>query len=165
MELDATRREPNLNLSAQEFQWRRNTQRCLECAKTGHMIRECKNPKDCKGSYLLVERRKRTDKHLEKYAYKNPGNGSGKRQRGRRLGGVGKRRRLPVKDGLRSRPEQKPIILRNFYAAPNNTKLWENDKVHVMIKVNLHGKCENVSINAMIDSGATEDFIDKRICD
>ena len=25
MELDATRREPNLNLSAQEFSWRRNT--------------------------------------------------------------------------------------------------------------------------------------------
>ena len=34
-----------------------------------------------------------------------------------------------------------------------------------MIKVNLHGKYESVSINAMIDSGATEDFIDKRICD
>ena len=52
-----------------------------------------------------------------------------------------------------------------FYAALNNTKLWENDKDHVMIKVNFHGKYENVSINAMIDSGATEDFIDKRICD
>ena len=34
-----------------------------------------------------------------------------------------------------------------------------------MIKVNLHGKYERVNINAMIDSGATEDFIDKRICD
>ena len=122
-------------------------------------------PKRCKRSYLLVERRKRTDKHLEKYAYKNPGNGSGKRQRGRRLGGVGKRRRLPVKDGLRSWPERKPIIVRNFYAALNNTKLWENNKDHVMIKVNLQGKYENVSINAMINSGATEDFIDERICD
>ena len=38
MELDATRREPNLNLSAQEFRLRRNTTRCLKCAKTGHMI-------------------------------------------------------------------------------------------------------------------------------
>ena len=46
MELDATRRAPNLNLSAQEFRWRRNTKRCLKCAKTGHMIRECRNPKD-----------------------------------------------------------------------------------------------------------------------
>ena len=34
-----------------------------------------------------------------------------------------------------------------------------------MIKVNLHGKYESVNINAMIDSGATEDFIDERICD
>ena len=46
MELDATRREPNLNLSAQEFRWWRNTKWCLKCAKIGHMIRECKNPKD-----------------------------------------------------------------------------------------------------------------------
>ena len=34
-----------------------------------------------------------------------------------------------------------------------------------MIKVNLQGNYESISINAMIDSGATEDFIDKRICD
>ena len=34
-----------------------------------------------------------------------------------------------------------------------------------MIKVKLHSKYESVNINAMIDSGATEDFIDKRICD
>ena len=34
-----------------------------------------------------------------------------------------------------------------------------------MIKVNLEGKYESVNINAMIDSGATEDFVDKRICD
>ena len=34
-----------------------------------------------------------------------------------------------------------------------------------MIKVKLQGKYESVKINAMIDSGATEDFIDKRICD
>ena len=34
-----------------------------------------------------------------------------------------------------------------------------------MTKINLHGKYESVSINAMIDSGATEDFIDKGIYD
>ena len=34
-----------------------------------------------------------------------------------------------------------------------------------MIKVNLHSKYESVNINGMIDSGATEDFIDKGICD
>ena len=48
MELDAIRREPNLNLSAQEFRWRRNNKRYLKCAKTGHMIRECRNPKDAR---------------------------------------------------------------------------------------------------------------------
>ena len=46
MELDATRREPNLNLSAQQFRWRRNTKRCLKCARIGHIIKECKNAKD-----------------------------------------------------------------------------------------------------------------------
>ena len=34
-----------------------------------------------------------------------------------------------------------------------------------MIKVKLNCNYESVSINAMIDSGATEDFIDNRICD
>ena len=34
-----------------------------------------------------------------------------------------------------------------------------------MIKVSLYGKYENFNINVMIDSEATEDFIDKRICD
>ena len=34
-----------------------------------------------------------------------------------------------------------------------------------MIKVNILGKDKGVSINAMVDSGATEDFIDKSICD
>ena len=110
-----------------------------------------------------MENRKRTNEHLEKYTNKNPRHGSGKRQRGRRR--VGKRRGLPVKHGLRSLPERKPIIVRNFYAALNDTKLWDNDKDHVMIKVNLNGKYESVSINERIDSGATEDFIDKRICD
>ena len=34
-----------------------------------------------------------------------------------------------------------------------------------MIKVNLQGKYESVSIDVMIDSGVTENFIDKRICE
>ena len=46
MELDATRWEPNLNLFAQEFRWRRNTKRCLKCARIGHIIKECRNAKD-----------------------------------------------------------------------------------------------------------------------
>ena len=120
-------------------------------------------PKGPERSYLPVENRKRTNKDLEKYTNQNPGNRGRKRNKSGR--GIGKRRRLPVNDGLRSRSERKPIIVRNFYAAHNNTKLQENDKDHVMIKVNLPGKYESVSINTMIDSGATEDFIDKRISD
>ena len=46
IELNVTRREPKLNLSAQEFRWRRNTKRCLKCAKIGHMIQEYRNPKE-----------------------------------------------------------------------------------------------------------------------
>ena len=34
-----------------------------------------------------------------------------------------------------------------------------------MIKVTIHGEHGDVMINAMIDSRATEDFIDKTICD
>ena len=33
-----------------------------------------------------------------------------------------------------------------------------------MIKVVLRGKQEKISINVMIDSDATEDFIDKKVC-
>ena len=79
---------------------------------------------------------------MEKYALKNSGDRGRKRDSRRRR--VGKRRRLPVKDGLRSRPERKPIIVRNFYMALNYTKLWENDKDHIMIKVNLHGETEKL---------------------
>ena len=56
-------------------------------------------------------------------------------------------------------------MVRNFYAARDNTKLWENNKDHIMIKVDLHSKKRIVSFNAMIDSGATKDFIHKTICD
>ena len=47
MELKGTR-EPSLNLSAQEFRWRRNTKKYLKCVKTGYLIKECRNPKDTK---------------------------------------------------------------------------------------------------------------------
>ena len=112
--------------------------------------------------HCFVENWKPPNKHMEKYTLQNSGDRGRKRDSGRRR--VGKKRRLPVKDGLRSRPERKPIIVRNVYAALNYTKLWENDKDHIMIKVNLHGGNQEVSINAMMDSGATEDFIDKTIC-
>jgi len=33
-----------------------------------------------------------------------------------------------------------------------------------MVKRQLHGEKESVTINAMIDSGATEDIIDREVC-
>ena len=33
-----------------------------------------------------------------------------------------------------------------------------------MVKLQLHGNKETVKINAMVDSGAMEDFIDKEVC-
>jgi len=70
----------------------------------------------------------------------------------------------PVRDGLRDRPERKPIIMENYYAALNYTETLDNDKDHIMVTIQLHGEKESVTINAMIDSGATEDFIDREVC-
>jgi len=52
--------------------------------------------------------------------------------------------------------------MENYYAALNYTDTLENDNDHIMVKIQLHGEKESVTINAMIDSGATEDFIEKR---
>jgi len=54
--------------------------------------------------------------------------------------------------------------MENYYAALNYTETLDNDKDHIMVKIQLHGEKELVTINAMIDSGATEDFIDKEVC-
>jgi len=70
----------------------------------------------------------------------------------------------PVKDGLRDRPERKPIIMENYYAALNYTETLDNDKDHIMVKIQLHSDRESVTINVIIDSGATEDFIDREVC-
>src|SRR6195952_1439965 len=90
---------------------------------------------------------------------KDQGDGS---RRG--TGIVGKRRLSPVKDGLRDGPERKPIILENYYAALNCTETLAHENDHIMIKIQLHGKKETVTINAMIYSRATDDFIAKEVC-
>jgi len=51
--------------------------------------------------------------------------------------------------------------MENYYAALNYTESRENDMDHMMVKSQLHRAKESVTINAMIDSGATEDFINK----
>jgi len=40
----------------------------------------------------------------------------------------------------------------------------ENEKDYIMVKIQLDGARESVTINAMIDSGATEDFINREVC-
>ena len=70
----------------------------------------------------------------------------------------------PVRDGLRDRLELKPIIMENYYAALNYMETLEHENDHIIVKVHPDGKKESVTINAMIDSGATEDFIDQEIC-
>ena len=70
----------------------------------------------------------------------------------------------PVRDGLRDRPERKPIMTANYYAALNYTETLESDKDHIMVIIQLQGEEETVTINAMVDSGATENFIDSEVC-
>jgi len=54
--------------------------------------------------------------------------------------------------------------MENYYAALNKTDTLGNDNDHMMVKIQLPGGKESVTINAMIDSGATEDFIDREVC-
>jgi len=54
--------------------------------------------------------------------------------------------------------------MRNLYAALNNTEALNNENDHIMVTIRLHGTTRQITINAMIDSGATEDFIDKGFC-
>jgi len=87
-------------------------------------------------------------------------NGGRKRSWGR----IGKRRKSPVSNGLRDRTKPKPIEIGNLYAALNNTETLNNENDHIMGQIRLHGTKRQITINAMIDSGATGDFIDKRFC-
>jgi len=54
--------------------------------------------------------------------------------------------------------------MENYYAALNYTETLDNDKDQIRVKIQLHGEKESVTINAMINSGATEDFIDREVC-
>jgi len=53
--------------------------------------------------------------------------------------------------------------MENYYTALNYTETLDNDKDYIMVKIQLHGEKESVTINAMIHSGATEDFIDREV--
>src|SRR5712691_2183643 len=88
----------------------------------------------------------------------------GNEDRGRRTGAVGKRRKSSVKDGLRDWITRKPIETNNKYAALNHTELLDNEKDHIMIKICIQTSNGEQDINAMVDSGATENFIDRGFC-
>jgi len=84
------------------------------------------------------------------------------RKRSRRR--VGKRRKSPVSNGLRDKTKPKHIEMRNLYAALNNTETLDNENDHIMVQIRLYGTKGQVTIHAMMDSGATDDFIDKGFC-
>ena len=48
--------------------------------------------------------------------------------------------------------------------ALNYTEILGNNNDHLMIKIQHYGARETVMINAIIDSGATADFIDEDVC-
>ena len=54
--------------------------------------------------------------------------------------------------------------MENYYAALNYTETLENDNDHIMIKIQLRGGKESVTIDVIIDSRATEDFIYREVC-
>jgi len=87
------------------------------------------------------------------------GNGSGQ-ENGRR---IGKRRKSPVSNGLRDKTKPKPIEISNLYATLNNTETLDNENDHIMVQIGVYGGIRHVTINAMNDSGATEDFFDKEL--
>ena len=64
---------------------------------------------------------------------------------------------------MRDRPEPKFIIMKNYYAALKFMENLGKDNDYIMVKVQLHGERESVTIKAMIASGATEDLIDKEL--
>ena len=93
---------------------------------------------------------------------KSTGQGSGNCNPKRRI--IGKRGESPVGGGLRDN-NKKAIKPTNYYAVLSNTAHLDNETDHIMIGVRLRGSYREVTINAMIDSGATNDFIDKGFCD
>ena len=65
---------------------------------------------------------------------------------------------------LLMKTKPKPIEMRNLYTALNNMETLNNENDHIMVTILLHGTRRQITINAMIAWGATEDFIDKGFC-
>jgi len=54
--------------------------------------------------------------------------------------------------------------MKNIYAALNNMETLDNENDYIMAQIRLHGTKRQVTIKAIINSGATEDCIDKGFC-
>ena len=74
-----------------------------------------------------------------------------------------KRRKPSVKDGLRGK-KPKLIKVTNIYTALNHTESLDNEADDIMIKRKLCNGENRITTNAMVDSGATADFIDQQFC-
>src|SRR5437899_1449352 len=78
--------------------------------------------------------------------------------------------RVPSNRWSEGPKEQENPRIHNFHADLNNTESLDNmdtnehNNDHIMIKLLLHGQKGTVKVNAIIDSGATEDFIDQGLC-
>jgi len=160
IELDATCKGLRFTISREEFQRRIREQLCLQCVQPGHLPRNCQK-KDVSKPFNAQARSWQPAKKTAPWQTGPKIRGIEGEQEPRT---VGKRRMSPVRDGLRNRPERKPIILENYDVALNYTETLEHDNDHIMVKIQLHGGKESVTINAMIDLGATEDFIDREVC-
>jgi len=156
MELDATRKRPRFNISREEFQRRIREQLFLKCAQPGQLVRSCQKKEGPKPFNAQA----RNWQPATKVAPWQTRPKSREIEIEQEPKTVGKRPMSSVRDGLRDRPQRKPLIMANYYAALNYTATPNNDKDHIMIKIQLHGEKESVTINAMIHSGATGDFID-----
>ena len=160
MERDATRRQPRFNISREQFQRRIQEQLCLKCAQPGHLARSC--PKEDGSKPFNAQARSwQLTKKVAPWQSR-PNITEIDVEKGVRT--VGKQPIPPGRDGLRDRPGRKPIIMENHYAAPNYTETLEHDNDHIMVKIQLPSGKESIPINAMIDSVATEDFIDREVC-
>ena len=73
--------------------------------------------------------------------------------------GIVKRRKPHAINGTRA-ASPKTISISHLRTASEKTELLTLDTDHFMVKIQLHNGKKEITTNAMIDSGATEDFID-----
>jgi len=134
MELDATRKRPRFNISREELP-KKDVRTTMPQVRTTRRLSQ-ELPKK---RWTQTTRRIRQDlaTRQENRPLANKTKHSGNRGR-TRTRTVGKQRMSPVRDGLRDRPERKPIIMEKYNPALNSTNTLENNNDHIMVKIQLH---------------------------